>query len=46
MLTAIGDVMRRCDERMKCMGLQKDGTLKCDIVGQPNRGVCAVAMDP
>jgi L-fuculose-phosphate aldolase len=30
----------------ECLGLQKDGTLKFDIVGQANHGVCAVAMDP
>ena len=28
------------------MGLQKDGILSYDIVGQSNRGVCAVALDP
>ncbi len=30
----------------ECMGLQKDGTLEFDIVGQANHGVCAVASDP
>ena len=28
------------------MGLQKDGILSYDIVGQSNHGVCAVALDP
>ncbi|TKB85284.1 MAG: class II aldolase/adducin family protein [Nitrospira sp.] len=34
------------DATAECFGLQKDGTLEFDIVGQANHGVCAVAVDP
>jgi L-fuculose-phosphate aldolase len=34
------------DVTAECMGLQKDGELEFDIVGQANHGVCAVAIDP
>ena len=34
------------DVTADCFGLRKDGTVECDIVGQANHGVCAVAMDP
>jgi ribulose-5-phosphate 4-epimerase/fuculose-1-phosphate aldolase len=34
------------DVTAECMGLQKDGELEFDIVGQTNHGVCAVAIDP
>jgi L-fuculose-phosphate aldolase len=34
------------DATAECFGLQKDGTLEFDIVGQANHGVCAVAADP
>ena len=34
------------DATAECFGLQKDGTLEFDIVGQANHGVCAVAGDP
>ena len=30
----------------ECFGLDKDGVLAFDIVGQANHGVCAVATDP
>lgn len=30
----------------ECFGLQGDGVIAFDIVGQANHGVCAVAMDP
>lgn len=29
-----------------CFGIERDGALAFDIVGQANHGVCAVAMDP
>ncbi|SPP63448.1 class II aldolase/adducin family protein [Nitrospira lenta] len=34
------------DATADCFGLQKDGALEFDIVGQANHGVCAVAADP
>jgi L-fuculose-phosphate aldolase len=34
------------DVTADCMGLQKDGTLEFDLVGQAKHGVCAVAIDP
>ena len=34
------------DASAECFGLQKDGTIEFDIVGQANHGVCAVAVDP
>ena len=34
------------DVTADCFGLEKDGSLAFDIVGQANHGVCAVATDP
>ena len=34
------------DATSECFGLQGDGVIAFDIVGQANHGVCAVAMDP
>ncbi len=34
------------DATSECFGLQSDGVIAFDIVGQANHGVCAVAMDP
>lgn len=34
------------DATAECFGLQGDGVIAFDIVGQANHGVCAVAMDP
>lgn len=34
------------DATSECFGLQDDGVIAFDIVGQANHGVCAVAMDP
>jgi len=34
------------DATAEWFGLQRDGTLEFDIVGEANHGVCAVAVDP
>lgn len=34
------------DATATCFGIEKDGTLAYDIVGQSHHGVCAVAQDP